>query len=278
MGGPAREFDWFGQIIFLVVMAGYVAAILAVTARRPRVAPATLAIGTSAGIVLGVVMFAVAPLGLAKDATEPWLAGSAIDPVVALAWILLLGAPVVAGVVAGRRYRGPGSPGQLANAKIRQGAVAGFLATGVGALIVTVLGTGTVALIPRAAWLRHWLYPGQHLLAAAAYSHELAAGKSVGGYGLILLIFPVIGLLLGMASAVPADSATSPGPSPGGGGPPGPDPVPDSPDGGQLAGVGAGTDGPTVGLPIWSEEDPDNEHDEVLAGATGSAGLPASMR
>ena len=91
MGGPAREFDWFGQIIFLVVMAGYVAAILAVTARRPRVAPATLAIGTSAGIVLGLVMFAVAPLGLAKDATEPWLAGSAIDPVVALAWILLTG-------------------------------------------------------------------------------------------------------------------------------------------------------------------------------------------
>jgi hypothetical protein len=245
MGGPAREFDWFGQIIFLVVMAGYVAAILAVTARRPRVAPATLAIGTSAGIVLGVVMFAVAPLGLAKDATEPWLAGSAIDPVVALAWILLLGGPVAAGVVAGRRYRGPGSsPGQLANAKIRQGAVAGFLATGVGALIVTVLGAGTVALMPRAAWLRHWLYPGQHLLAAAARSHELAAGKSVGGYGLILLIFPVIGLLLGMASAVPADSATSPGPSPGGGGPGGPDPVPDSPDGGQLAGAGAGTDLP----------------------------------
>ena len=270
MGGPAREFDWFGQIIFLVVMAGYVAAILAVTAGRPRVAPATLAIGTSAGIVLGVVMFAVAPLGLAKDATEPWLAGSAIDPVVALAWILLLGGPVAAGGVAGRRYRGPASsPGQLANAKIGQGAVAGVLATGVGALIVTVLGTGTVALMPRAAWLRQWLYPGQHLQAAAAHSHQLAAGKSVGGYGLILLIFPVIGFLLGMASAVPADSATSPGPSPGGGGPPGPDPVPDSPDGGRLAGAGAGTDGPAAGLAIWSEEDPDSEHDEVLAGATG---------
>jgi hypothetical protein len=278
MGGPAREFDWFGQIIFLVVMAGYVATILAVTARRLRVAPATLAIGTSAGIVLGAVMFAVAPLGLAKDATEPWLAGSAIDPVVALAWILLLGGPVAAGRVAGRRYRGPGSPGQLANAKIGQGAVAGFLATGVGALIVTVLGTGTVALMPRAAWLQHWLYPGQHLLPAAAYSHQLAAGKSVGGYGLILLIFPVIGLLLGMASAVPTDSATSPGQSPGGGGPPGPDPVPDSPDGGRLADAGAGTEGPAAGLPSWSEESPDGEHVEVLVGVTGSSGLPVGMR
>jgi hypothetical protein len=100
-------------------MAGYVAAILAMTAWRSRVATATLAIGSSAGIVLGVVMYAVVPLGLSKDATEPWLAGSAIDPVVALAWILLLGGPVAAGVAAGRRYRGPGSPQQLANARIR---------------------------------------------------------------------------------------------------------------------------------------------------------------
>ena len=55
-------------------------------------------------------MYAVAPLGLAKDATEPWLPGSDIDPVVALAWILLLGGPVVAGVMAGRRYCRPGPP------------------------------------------------------------------------------------------------------------------------------------------------------------------------
>jgi hypothetical protein len=223
MGGPARRFDWFGQILFLLVMAGYAAAILAVTARRSRVAPATLAIGTGAGIALGAVMYAVAPLGLSKDATEPWLAGSAIDPVVALAWILLLVGPAVAGGVAGRRYRGPGSPGQLPNATIWQCGMAGFLATGVGALIVTVLGTGTVALMPRAAWLRHWLYPGQHLLAAATYSRDLAASKSVGGYGLILVAFPVIGLVLGLFSSGAANEW--PGPSPGGDGPPGPEPA-----------------------------------------------------
>ena len=113
MGGPAREFDWFGQIAFLVVMAGYVAVILAVTALRSRVAPATLAIGAGAGTVLGVVMYTVAPLGLSNNATEPWLAGSAIDPVVAFAWILLLGGPVAAGGMAARRYRAPGSSQQL---------------------------------------------------------------------------------------------------------------------------------------------------------------------
>jgi hypothetical protein len=212
MGRPAREFAWFTQILFLVVMAVYVAAILAVTARRSRVAPATLAIGTGAGIMLGTVMYAVAPLGLSKNATEPWLAGSAIDPVVALAWILLLAGPAVAGGAAGRRYRGPGSPQQLIHARIWQSVVAGLLATGTGALIVAVLGTGTVALMPRAAWLRDWLYPGQHLLAAAAYHHELAASSSIGGYGLILIAFPVIGLVLGFSGS--AAAMESPGPPP----------------------------------------------------------------
>ena len=202
--GPALQFAWFLEIFFLVIVAGYVTAILVVTGRRPRVAPATLAIGTGAGIALGVVMYAVAPLGLSKDATEPWLAGSAIDPVVALAWILLLGAPVVTAVMAVRRYRGPGSPQELARARLWQGIVAGLLATGAGALIVTVLGTATLALMPRAAWLRHWLFPGQHLLAAATRSHELGVSSTVGGYGLILIGFPVIGLALGALSSVAA--------------------------------------------------------------------------
>ena len=143
------------------------AALLAVTARRSRVAPATLAIGTGAGVVLGVVMYAVAPLGRSKNATNPWLPGSDVDPVVALAWILLLGGPMTAAVLAGRRYRGPVDPHEIDQARIWQCGVAGILATGVGALIVAVLGTGTVALMPRAAWLRHWLYPGHGVGLAA---------------------------------------------------------------------------------------------------------------
>jgi len=262
MGGPAREFDWFGQIVFLVVMTGYVAAILAVTARRSSVAPATLAIGTGAGIVLATVMYAVAPLGLSKNATEPWLAGSAIDPVVVLAWILLLAAPAVAGGVAGRRYRGPGSPEQLARARVTQGVVAGFLATGTGALIVTVLGTSTVALMPSAAWLRGWLYPGQHLLAHVAYRHELAASSSVGGYVLLLIIFPVIGLLLGSISVATAIELPGSSGPPGDGGP-GRGPAPDSPDGGRLAYAEAGP----ADLAAFREEGPDDR-----------AGMPAATR
>ncbi len=221
----------------MLIVAGYVAAILVLTARRSRVARATLAIGTGAGILLGVVMCAVAPLGLAKGATEPWLAGSAIDPVVALAWILLLGGPLVAGAVAGRRYRGPGSPEQVASARAWQGVAAGFLATGVGALIVTAVGTGTIALMPRASWLLRWLYPGQHLSAAIAYNRELAASSDAKEYFLILLAFPIIGLILGASGS---SWAHSPGSPPGGGGPPGLEPAENPPGGGQAS-LPAGT-------------------------------------
>jgi hypothetical protein len=43
-----------------------------------------------------VVMCAVAPLGLNNGATDPWLPGSQVDPLVALAWILLFGGPAAA--------------------------------------------------------------------------------------------------------------------------------------------------------------------------------------
>ena len=216
--GPALQFEWFGEILLLVVLAGYVAAILALTARRSGVAPATLAIGTGAGIALGLVMYAVAPLGLSKDATEPRLPGSDIDPVVALAWLLLIGGPMVASIAAGRRARGP-ALGEIDKAKILQCGAAGILATGVGALIVAVLGTGTIALMPRAPWLRHLLYPGRHLLTAAVHSRELAAGTHEGAYALILLAFPLIGLFLGVLCTAAVES---PGQAPGGGGPSGP--------------------------------------------------------
>jgi hypothetical protein len=261
-------YNWLVETIFLLIVAGYVAAILVMTARRPRVAPATLAIGAGAGIMLGVVMCAVAPLGLTNDATEPWLGGSAIDPVVALAWILLLGGPVVAGGIAGWRYRGPGSPEEMVNARVWQGVAAGFLTTGVGALIVTVLGTGTVALMPRAGWLLRWLYPGQRLGAAVEYHRELAASMNVSGYatigyGWILLAFPIIGLVLGVLGSAWANNVTSgdPGSPPGGGGPPGLEPAQDRGSeltefSGRAASPGAGPPRPRTrpdaGAPGWA--------------------------
>src|ERR1700722_1618368 len=94
-GGP----DWGGEIIALFITACYLAVILALTARRAGMAPATLAIGARAGragmapatlaigaragLLLGLVMYAGDPLGFDQVSSSPWLHGSATDPLVA---------------------------------------------------------------------------------------------------------------------------------------------------------------------------------------------------
>ena len=251
-------YAWLVESVFLLVIGLYVAGILAATARRPRVAPATLAVGTGAGLVLGAVMYTVAPLGLASHATDPWLHGWPTGLVVLLAWVLLFGGPVLAGGIAARCYRGPGSPEQVQKAKIRQAVAAGFLATAVGALLVAVLGSAAIALMSRAGWVLHWLYPGQHLPTAVAYARELAASVRADNYGMILLVFPVIGLLMGLAGGGLATPAPLAAPPPGGGGPPRPPghPAPDPPGGIRLAAAGA--DERLVRLPGFAA---DSKHD-----------------
>jgi hypothetical protein len=106
----------------------------------------------------------VAPPGLSQAATNAWLPGSDIDPLVVLAWILMLVAPAAAAVVAQRRYTASGSAPPLAGASARQVVAAGLLTNLVSALFVAVLRMGTTALMLSAAWLRNWLYHGQHLL------------------------------------------------------------------------------------------------------------------
>ncbi|HEV2937322.1 MAG TPA: hypothetical protein VGY96_29735 [Streptosporangiaceae bacterium] len=239
-GGP----NWGGEIGILFLTACYLAVILALTARRTPVAPATLAIGTGAGLMLGVVMYAVTPLGLNKYATNPWLHGSAIDPLLVLAWILLFGAPLAAGAVAARRCHVSGSPEQASAARAWQGVAAGVVSSGVGALFVTVFGSGTTALLVRSAWVRDLLYHAQHLTATAVYGRELYASQNVMGYGLICVVFPIIGLVLGVAGSGYANVT---GPLPDGGGPPGPpgpglEPVPDPPDGTRDVDAGADQD------------------------------------
>ncbi len=249
--GNNNNNDWVGETLFLVVMALYVAAILWMTSQRSRIAPATLAIGAGTGIVLGVVMYAVAPLGLSNAATNPWLPGSEIDPLVLLAWILVLVGPGAAAVLAERRYAASASPPPPAGARARQVFAAGLLTSLAGALLVTVLGTGTTALMLKAAWLRNWLYHGQHLLfgvgglrlllrgnlGAVAYSHELTAGVDAATFLIICMAFPLFGLALtGWAALCLWNPATGrDGPRPGGGRPPGAEPAPDPPDSAQLA-------------------------------------------
>jgi len=242
---------WGNEVLILVVMALYMAAIVWMTSRRARIAPATLAIGTCAGIALGLVMYAVAPLGLSSAATNPWLPGSDVDPLVVLAWLLLLAGPIIAAVVAHRRYAAScGSPPPL-RPRIRQLGAAGLLTGLVGALFATVAGTGTTAVMVRAAWLRNWLYHGHQLLygvqnlssdlrtlPAVGYSHELTGSVDQGVFWVICIFFPLVALLMTAGAAADAAGAAAGRGNPrlgGGDGPPGPGPAPDPPPGGEPA-------------------------------------------
>ncbi len=234
-----------GEILFLVVVAVYVTAIFWMTSRRSSVTPATMAIGTGGGVLFGAVMYSVAPLGLNKYATNPWLPGSDVDPLVVLAWLLLFGVPVAVSFLAGRRYPGPADSGPFTKTKVFQGIVAGFLANLSGALVVTVLGTGTIALMLRSTWLRTLFDHGHHLNAVVVYSHEIDAVTNAPPYLFMCLAFPLIAMcvsLMGGVDAWGSTSATGQGGPPRGGGPGQPDPPPGQPGSGQRVEAGSGVE------------------------------------
>ena len=114
----------------MLLIIGYVSATLFLTSRRAGLARSTLVISIGTGLLFGAVMFAVDPLGVTNLATNPWLPGSAADPLVALAWVLLFGGPAAAAVLAGRRYRGPDGVEPPHTVRFSQGAAAGLLANG----------------------------------------------------------------------------------------------------------------------------------------------------
>ena len=234
-GGP----NWAGEIAILIFTACFLAVILALTARRTPVAPATLAISAIAGLMLGVAVYAMAPLGLnLKYPYRPWLHGAVGNTVGVLAWILVFAAPLVAGAIAGRRCYVPDDPAEAPAARAWQGFAAGLVSGGVGAMLVSVLGTGTTALMVRSIWVRDVLYHGQHLTASAVYGRELYASQDVSAYFLLLFGLPIIGLitgLMGAGIASPARRLPEGGGPSGPGGPPGPggpEPLPEPPDGG----------------------------------------------
>lgn len=74
-------------------------------------------------------------------------------------------------------------------------------------MFTTVIGTGATLLVLRFPWLMHWVNHGRHMTAIATYRYELNSANHAGGYALMLMSFPVIGLFVGYLAAVIANPA-----------------------------------------------------------------------
>jgi hypothetical protein len=281
ISGPGFGNHWANEILFLVVMALYAAAMLWLTSQRSRVAPATLAIGTVAGAALGAAWYVIGPLGFGgTPATNPWLPASGIAPFIVLAVILLVGAPVAAMVAAGRRSSSSGSSASPTAFRIRPLLAASLLTGLVGALFVTVSGTGTIAAMLTAPWLRNWLYQGHPLSgvaglrlllrgnpAALTYSHQITAAADAPPFLIICIVFPLIALVLtGLgACGLAAIAATGQSDPPrGGGGDPSPEPAPDAPHGANWP--AASDDDADVAARAFSRHEPGSGHRIAPAG------------
>jgi hypothetical protein len=201
LGGAAGA--WTGEVFYLAVMIGYVALILVVTARRSPVDRATVTTGVATGTALGVMAYALGPLGFPLRFTGPGLA-DLYDAAMVLGCYLAVSAPLAAGLAAGRRESrsDPGGSG------VRQGSLAGLIIGAAAALVVAVLSTATIALLPYDTWLRQWasIHIGQWTPLAGHWTPIVGPGTRQGyvagnsafaaGYLIVLLLGPLLGCAL----------------------------------------------------------------------------------
>ena len=222
---------WAGETAFLVVVAAYVAGLLAVTARRPPAGRAALAIGTEAGLAAGLIMYAVPPLGMRLPVRKAWQAdlyGAAQLFAVALA----LGVVIAAGVTAARRTSRD-SQFPVADTRARQGFAAGVCAGAAAALVVSLLGLATIALLPHDLTHLQWALSGAHLAPGPVYAFEISVTDTAAGHLLVLVVFPFLGAGLGAWGGLYGAGRPGQRPGGGGGGGPAPVPAPAPPDGGR---------------------------------------------
>jgi hypothetical protein len=236
-GGVWTAGIWAGEFIFLIVLASYLAGLLAVTAQRPPAGRAAVTAGVGAGALAGLIMYALPPRGSSLHIASASLA-EAYKIARVLAVPLVLAAGITAGVRAARRT----SRRKSANARARQGGAAGLCAGVAAAMIVSLLGISTIALFPRDAKVLEWTLPGQHSEAqavgnGAVYDFEVSVSEAGAGYLLVLLFFPLLGAGLGAWGGLygadrPGRQAEGGGGG-GGGGPRDPDRTPPPPNGGK---------------------------------------------
>src|SRR5205085_10109681 len=95
------------------------------------------------------------------------------------------------------RSRRPARPGRLPPADARQGVAAGLSVGVTAALVFSVLGTATAALLPYEARLLSWAYPVHHLARGAMYQYEVNVSQNAAFYLFALMFFPLLGAGVG---------------------------------------------------------------------------------
>ena len=226
---------WAGEILFLVVLALYLAALLASTARRPPVALAPLMIGTSAGVAVGLILYALPPVGGPLHPVGAWL--DVYDAARVVAVLLIVGVILVAAVAAARGAAGPDSALRLADAPVRRGLAAGLCAGAAAAVVFSVLDLTTIALVPGELNHLQWALSGRHLSPGAIFQFEMSLTDTAAGHLLALVLFPLLGAGVGAWGGLYAeDRGQLPGGGGGGGGRRPPTPPPAPPGAGQYPG------------------------------------------
>lgn len=255
---------WAGEVVFLIVIAVYLTALLAMTARRPPVSPTTATLGIGGGVVLGLVVCFLRPLANHVQIGNPWLAGT-YDVARFAAVLLVPCAAIRVAIAAARRTSRRESGLPLADTRARQSMAAGLCVGIAAALLVSVLGISTIALAPHVAGSIQWTLPaslgtdtaGHPNVPDSVSQFEVSFSYAAAGYLLVLIIFPLLGAGLGAWGGL---YAAGPGLPPGGGGGGGggrhdPDPQQPPPGGGRELPVEAGQ---PLGLdperfPAWDE-------------------------
>lgn len=226
---------WVGEVIFLAVIAGYAAGLLAVTTRRTPARRTTLLIGGGAGALIGVAVYGLRPLADKLHIVNPVVA-VLYELGKVLAIPLVLAAAVAASIAAARRASSRAGGLSLRDVRARQGLAAGACVGFAAAVVVSVLGIATIALLPHAAAGLQWTLPGRNAPPGSVYQFEVGMTEAGAGFLLVLLIFPVVGAGLGAwAGMFAGDTGLRPDGGGGGGGPDRPDPQPRRPDGGRRA-------------------------------------------
>ena len=230
-GRPSLAGTWAGEIVFLVVLAVYLAGLLAVTARRPPAGPAALAIGTGAGLVAGLIMYAAPPFGMLLPVTKAWQV-DVYGAARMLAVLLAFSVVVAAGLAAARRTS-QDSRLPLADARARQGVAAGLCAGATAALVATILGLATIALVPHELTHLQWTLARPHLVLSPVYAFEMSVSNIAAGHLLVLIFFPVLAAGLGAWGGLYGAGRPGQLPGRGDGGERAPVPAPAPPGGGR---------------------------------------------